>query len=294
MMTRLSRAAAVCGMFLLSGVLAAPAQAARVGVLSNRDFTQVASDFGTKIAGHTFTGVDVGTATPSLPSLQASFDVILLFEDSTFPNSAAVGDVVAAFANSGRPVILGTFYDQDRSDAPLGVTPHGWGALETIDPNTTDGTGTPYAARALDPASVVAHPLTAGVTALTSTSYAGGNQAKPGTVVVANWLQKNARGLADPAIAYRVTGAACVIHVAIAPNYPAIGTYGADFGGDFYPVWKNAADFAAAGCGASPATPVAAGIPTLSEWALVLLSLLLAATAAVPVRRSAAARRGTR
>ena len=71
---------------------------------------------------------------------------------------------------------------------------------------------------------MVAHPLTAGVTALAATTgFAGGNQAKPGTTVVATWTQPNARGLPDPAIAYRITGAACVIQIGIAPDY-ASGT----------------------------------------------------------------------
>ena len=59
------------------------------------------------------------------------------------------------------------------------------------------------------------------------------------------------RGGVDPAIAYRMTGPACVIHVGIAPQYGVLAdfsTYGTDFGGDFYRVWSNAFDFGAAGC----------------------------------------------
>ena len=103
---------------------------------------------------------------------------------------------------------------------------------------------------------IVPHPLTQGVTSLAALRgnpgpYAGGNQAKPGTTVVAAWSQPNARGTIDPAIAYRQTGAACVIHVGIAPQYGVLttfGTFGTDFAGDFYRVWKNAFDFGAAGC----------------------------------------------
>ena len=110
--------------------------------------------------------------------------------------------------------------------------------------------------RTLAPASIVAHPLTRGVTSLSALRgnpgpYAGGNQAKPGTAVVAAWAQLNARGTVDPAIAYRQTGAACVIHIGIAPQYGVLrtfSTYGTDFGGDFYKVWANAFAFAAAGC----------------------------------------------
>lgn len=235
----------------------AASQAARVAVMSNAWSAEVAADYNAKIPGHVFTGIDVSLSVPPLDTLVADFDVILLFEDRTFANATAVGNRVAEFANAGHAVVLGTFYDQDRSDATGGsTTPHGWGALETIDPNTTDGVGTSYAIRTLDPSSIVAHPLTVGVASLAALRgnpgpYAGGNQAKPGTIVVATWAQPNALGAPDPAIAYRQTGVACIIHIGIAPQYgvlPTFGTYGTDFSGDFYTAWKNAFDFAATSC----------------------------------------------
>ena len=247
---------------IIAGVVAAcsfctAAHAARVAILANAWSAETAADYNAKIGAHVFTGIDVTSSVPTLDALVANFDVVLLFEDRVFVNATAVGNRVAEFANAGHAVVLGTFYDQDRSDATAGsAIPHGWGALEAIDPNTTDGSGTAYAVRTLAPASIVAHPLTIGVTSLAALRgnpgpYAGGNQAKPGTIVVAAWAQPNARGGVDPAIAYRQTGAACVIHVAIAPQYgvlPTFGTYGTDFGGDFYRVWANAFDFAAATC----------------------------------------------
>jgi hypothetical protein len=244
--------------------LSATAHAARVAVLSNAWFAETAADYNAKIPGHTFTGIDVSTSVPALADLLANYDVVLLFEDRIFVNATVVGNRVAEFANAGRAVVLGTFYDQDRSDAVGGTTvPHGWGALEAIDPNTTDGVGTPYAVRTLAPASIVAHPLTAGVTSLAALRgnpgpYAGGNQAKPDTNVVAAWAQPNARGGVDPAIAFRQTGAACVIHIGIAPHYGVLatfGTFGTDFAGDFYRVWSNAFDFGASGCKASTIIP---------------------------------------
>jgi hypothetical protein len=253
MTSRLRAIAAVAVALLFS----ATAQAARVAVMSNAWSAEVAADYNAKIPGHVFTGIDVSTNVPSLDTLVGNFDVILLFEDRTFANATAVGNVVAAFAEAGNAVVLGTFYDQDRSDATGGSTiPHGWGALETIDPNTTDGVGTPYAIRTLDPSSIVVHPLTVDVESLAALRgnpgpYAGGNQAKQGTIVVARWAQPNALGNPDPAIAYRQTGPACVIHIGIAPQYgvlPTFGTYGTDFSGDFYTVWKNAFDFAATSC----------------------------------------------
>lgn len=291
-MTCSYRFASACVAFALTAAAPlsiAPAQAARVGVLSNRFSAETAADFAAHIPAHTFTAVDVSSSVPTLDSLLASYDEILLFEDKEFDNAPLVGNVVASYALAGHSVVLGTFYDQDRSDVsgPL-LSPHSWGMLEQIDPNTTDGQGTPYQPRTLNTTTMVAHPLTAGLTSLTSTQYAGGNQAKIGTIVVANWNEPNVRGLLDPAIAYRLTQAACVIHVAIAPDYPSVGTYGVDFGGDFYLAWQNAFDFAAGDC--RPRKPDEGGgnvtsVPTLSEWALALTALLVLAVAFAQRRR---------
>ena len=240
------------------------AQAARVAILSNAWSAETAADYNAKIAGHVFTGIDVTSTVPPLDVLVANYDVILLFEDRVFVNATAIGNRVAQFANAGHAVVLGTFYDQDRSDATAGTTtPHGWGALETIDPNTTDGVGTAYAVRTLAAASIVLHPLTRGVASLAALRgnpgpYAGGNQAKQGTTVVAAWSQPNARGNVDPAIAFRQTAQACVIHIGIAPQYGVLntfGTYGTDFAGDFYKVWSNAFDFGAALCKVATIVP---------------------------------------
>jgi len=297
------RLAAACGMFTLfavavaMAVAAAPAQAARVGVLSNVYAVTTASDFAARIPGHTFTGIDVSSgAVPALPLLLSSYDVLLVFEDGAFANATAVGNVAAAFANAGRTVVLGTFYDQDRSDVnnPTLANQHnGWGALETIDPNTTDGigvrtdqNGVPNLSRVLNAAGIVAHPLTKGVTALGAVSgFAGGNQAKPGTIVLANWTEPNARGLPDPAIAYRVSGTACVIQIGIAPDYAVgVGTGYGKFTGDFYAVWTNAFDFAASSC----STPNA--VPSLSSGGLALTLLLILVAAFSQRRRFARSR----
>jgi hypothetical protein len=297
MKTACSRLAAVCATFaLFAGAMAATtAQAARVGVLSNNYAAATATDFATNIPGHTFTGIDTSAAVPALPALLAGYDVLLVFEDGAFTNSTAVGNVVAAFANSGRGVVLGTFYDQDRSDVHNpGLAPtaqaHGWGALELIDPDTTDGigvrtdaAGVPNLPRVLNGATIAPHALTVGVTALSATSgFAGGNQAKVGTIVVANWSEPNARGLLDPAIAYRKTGAACVVQIGIAPDYAVgVGAGYGNFTGNFYVVWRNAFNFAASECG------TANTIPSLSDGGLALTVLLVVAIAFSQRRRFA-------
>ena len=280
MQSRLIRpfAAAIVVAAVACGLVPGQAFAARVAVISNNYENETAANFNTNISSHTFTPIDASVSVPTLTTLLQNYDVLLVFEDTTYGNATAVGDVVAAFAQAGGGVVLGTFYDQERSDGAPAYGPHGWGALEQIDPNTTDGTGTAYSPRSLDVASIVPGPLTAGVTSLFASRFAGGNQAKPGTIVVANWAQKNAQGGADPAIAYRITSGACVIHVAIAPQYPSVGTANVDWGGDFYRVWRNAFTFGANHCAPGPPP----GIPTLSTVALALTALLLVALVAFP------------
>jgi hypothetical protein len=285
-MSRPLRTAALLLTAALCVVIALPASAARIAVLSNKYFAETAADFGAKIPGHTFVAFNVSNGPPSLATLTSQFDAMLLFEDTTFDQAPAVGNTVAAFARSGRPVVLGTFYDQDRSDGPAEFTPHGWGELENIDPNTTDGVGTSYALRSLG--SSVAHPLTIGVSVLTANKLAGGNQAKPASIVVATWAQKNARGNPDPAVAYRISGAACVIHIAIAPDYPAVGVFNTDFGGDYYRLWRNAFDFAGNHCitgtGNVPVNDAFA-IPATSLPVLATIAALLGALGAMVLRR---------
>ena len=125
----------VLGALVVGSLLATTADAARVGIFSNMLAVQTAANYSANVPGHTFTGVDVSAGAPPLDTMLANYDVVLLFEDMVFVNSTAVGNRVAEFANAGRAVVLGTFYDQDRSDALSSTpTPHGWGALETIDP----------------------------------------------------------------------------------------------------------------------------------------------------------------
>lgn len=276
---------------------AMPAHAARIGVLSNQNAAATAADFTGRLTGHTFTAVEIATVTPPLATLVNNFDAILLFEDGLFANAPNVGNVVAQFAQTGRPVVLGSFYEQDRSTT-TSVAASGWGALESLDPNISDGFGTAYSARSLNPTSLVVHPLTYGVKTLAAHQFAGGNQAKSGTIVLARWAQPNAHGARDPAIALRFTGNACVMHVAIAADYSSYGAYGSVYSGDFYPLWQNAFDFAAAKCivgndqivdsGALPAAPSNGGpvaVPALAEATLALLSLLLATAALGALRR---------
>jgi hypothetical protein len=86
--------------------LSSPAYAARVAVLSNSLAAETAADYSSKIPTHTFTGIDVSASAPALQVLLDNYDEILLFEDTVFPNSTAVGNRVAEFATAGRAVVL--------------------------------------------------------------------------------------------------------------------------------------------------------------------------------------------
>ncbi|HXT04757.1 MAG TPA: hypothetical protein VN760_11290, partial [Casimicrobiaceae bacterium] len=94
-------------------IFSATAHAARVAILSDAWSAETAANFSAKIAGDVFTGIDVSSNVPPLATLLANYDVVLLFEDTTFANATAVGNRVAEFSNAGRAVVLGTFYDQD-------------------------------------------------------------------------------------------------------------------------------------------------------------------------------------
>jgi hypothetical protein len=291
-MLRYLRLASLAVSMLALVVAARGAVAARVGILSNSHADFVANDFAAHVPGHTFTAVDVSGGPPSVTTLTESFDEILLFEDGLFTAAPDVGNAVYEYAMAGHPVVLATFYDQDRSDrAGLALpTPHGWGQLESIDPNTTDTLGAASSARALDPASIVLSPLTTNVhTLFANKGYAAGNQAKPDTVVVARWLQPNANDQPDPAISYRVGNPQCVMQVAIAPDYALYGAFGTDFGGDYYQVWKNAFDFGASNCGRGFI------VPALGTGGLAALGAMIVLVASMPAlsrrRRARPARR---
>jgi len=269
---------------VLVSLVSVPAYAANIAVISNRYYDEVVTDFNARYTNHTFTGIDA-TGTLTLGDL-AAFDAVLLFEDGKFTNAPNIGDVVAAFANTGRAVVLATFYNQDRSDVLCCGTPNGWGDLEAIDPNVSDTEGTSYDGDTLDVGSIVLHPLTVGVTDLWSgsTGYSGGNQAKPGSVVLALWSNDNYLGNPDPAIAYRITGNACVTHIGIIPHYGVLETFGDQFGGDYYQLWSNAMDWAASGCSGQVQIK---SVPAANSWALLALLLGLAlAGGYVLVRRT--------
>jgi hypothetical protein len=174
------------------------------------------------------------SATPTLSYL-ATFDVVLIYENGIYSNALNVGNALAQYVALGGNVVFGTFYWQDRTDGGYGSA--GWGALESIDPFIAAG-GNEYAAGAMNPASIVAHPLTSGITSITVNPYGGGGIAKPGTTVVASYNSgKPLIGFRKEGLGQRLVGVSA---------FPANEYYGS-VAGDFYKMWDNALRWAAAG-----------------------------------------------
>jgi hypothetical protein len=212
----------------------------------------IADSFPAYEANLTFDTIDVSSQTPNVAFL-AQYDVVLLYEDGLFTNATDVGDSVAAYVQAGGNVVIGTFYWQDRSDNLVYDQAAGWGALETIDP-FTGPEGSEYREDSLDVASIVAHPMTAGVTSLYVPEYHGGVEPKSGTTVLARWsdaCDSCTVGVNTPLLGFRTgSNGQRIVAVSVAPGYADYG----GFTGDFYRLWGNVLRWAAAGGpGPSPA-----------------------------------------
>lgn len=177
--------------------------------------------------------------TPGLNVL-SQYDVVLLFANGLFNQSAALRDEIEDYVQLGGNVITATFYWQNRSDSGLGSP--GWGSLEAIDPFTSfSGTGQTYTASSLNVSSIVAHPLTTGLATLTSTGFRGSVTAKAATSVVARWSDNS------PLVGYQVLPQGSrMVAVSLFPASGAAAT------GDVTTLWRNAVNWAGAAGGPIP------------------------------------------
>jgi hypothetical protein len=171
-------------------------------------------------------------------SLLSQYDVVLLFTNGLFNQSIALGDEIEQYVQVGGNVITSTFYWQNRSDSGLGSP--GWGALEALDPFAS-GTGQAYQAATLSAPSIVAHPLTSGLTTLSSTGLRGSVAAKAATTVVARWSDNS------PLIGYQILPQGSRM-VAIS-LFPASGGSAT---GDVTTLWRNAVTWAGVAGGPIP------------------------------------------
>ena len=205
--------------------------------------------YNAKIPAHTFTAIDVSVAFPRCRSLTRQLRrAAAVRGHRRSRNATAVG-------NRGRRVREHRPRRGARHLLRPGPqrrarrhTPHGWGDLETIDPNTTDGVGTPYTVRTLAPATIIAHPLTRASRRCTGQQVRRrqpgkarhdrrrvlepAERARPARS--RDRLSHHRRGLRDPR---RHRAATIARHSAC---------FGTDFSGDFYRAWSNAFDFGAA------------------------------------------------
>jgi MYXO-CTERM domain-containing protein len=249
MHTRVLTFAPSAAVLLSLSTLSLSAEAAKVAVLTNNGEQAVVTDFTAKTVGHTYTGINVANQTPTLAMLN-QFDAVLLFENGHFNNAQAVGNAVAEYYGQGNKcVVIGTFYWQERSDNTTYNRP-GWGALEGVDVFLAKAGGSEYGPDAMDPASIVAHPVTQGVATLSAHSYRGGVEAKPNTTVLAKWSGANKLGTDDPVIGVRVDpNNSKFVGISIFPDYESHGNYGVEFQGDFHKLWENAFTWCASTCG---------------------------------------------
>ena len=183
-------------------------------------------------------------------SYLSQFDVVMLSENGLTGNAQQVGNAIASYINNGGNVVISTFYWQSRSDNPIWNW-QGWGTLETLDPLQKEpgiDAGThwskyEYRFASLDAGSIVAHPLTAGVTSLQLGCYPNGMAAKPGTSVVASYAN------GAPLLAYLTHGGGQrVVAVAAFISHPAY----CFTSGDFFRMFANAAEWAAGGSNPVP------------------------------------------
>jgi hypothetical protein len=218
-------------------------------VLSGGDFddTQVVADMFAGTAGVTTDTFFYVNQTPGLATLR-QYDVVLLFVNGIFNETLALGNELAQYVQAGGNLVIGSFYWQARSDGGFGSP--GWGNLESYDPFTskvnpfTGKGGATYAADALATGSIVAHPLTLGVTVLASSAgYGAGVTAKATTTVVASWTAQG-----DPLVGYRILGAGQRI-VAIS-LFPAATAN--QVSGDAQTLWENAVTWAGIAGGPTP------------------------------------------
>jgi len=173
-------------------------------------------------------------------SLLRQYDVVLLFANGLFNQSVALGDELEDYVQLGGNVITATFYWQNRSDS--GLDTPGWGALEAVDPFTSvSGTSQTYQQASLNVASIVTHPLTTGLTTLSSNGFRGSVAAKAGTTVVAQWSDNS------PLVGYQTLAQGSrMVAVGLFPASGAAAT------GDVTTLWQNAVTWAGAAGGPVP------------------------------------------
>ncbi|MCP4872279.1 MAG: hypothetical protein GY898_26550 [Proteobacteria bacterium] len=226
---------------LTSAALPTSALALDVLVMANRGHVNTAADFASHMTASpvplNFSTYDADS-TPSLSYLNG-FDVVVLFENGLFGNSANVGNRLHTWlAQGGKGLVIGTFYTQDRSDSTYNT--NGWGALESVDPLAAGSNGCDYNSDTMHTGSIVSHPIMEGVDSLWANSYRGDTELTNGGTMVARWNTPNRIGGTDPVAAYNEVLGSRIVSISIFPDYESYGNLNSTFGGDFHRLYQNA------------------------------------------------------
>ena len=174
---------------------------------------------------------------PSLSSL-LQYDAIVLYENGTYQHANRVGDRVAQYISAGGNVIIGSFYWQNRSDSGFGHP--GWGALEGLDVFSSNG-GAVYGPGSLG--SVTPHPITEGVSEITTDRWWGG--VSGGGTVVASWAD------GTPLAGFEIGSSG--------QRVVAISSFPGGMSGDLTKLWANTVRWAAVAGGPTQAAPPGGG-----------------------------------
>jgi cysteine-rich repeat protein len=203
-------------------------------VIANHGADSVAADFASYISDVNFSWLHVASYVPVASDFDG-YHAVLLFENGVFANSTAVGNAVATYHESGGGVVLGTFYWQENP-----FFGGDWGNFHNYEAMTYATNGCEYNADSMDNSSIVAHPVTAGVTALYAASYRGGTEVVTEATGLAFWTTLNQASTPDPVVAVRTTAYGRTAGVSVFPDYASYGSYGSSYTGDFYLLFENA------------------------------------------------------
>lgn len=194
MVRRVSLRARLAVLAAFAGAATASAQTADVAIVtSGISASHVASysgDVRTKLLGtglfQSVTIVDASAYanyTPSLAELQ-QYDAVLVWSNSPFANSAALGDAMADYVDSGGGVLVMVF--ANTSTQPSQRLEGRWrtgGDYEILRPGSDVVGGTASMGTVLLPS----HPIMAGVSAFTGTLRPASQVMSPHAVRIADW-----------------------------------------------------------------------------------------------------------
>ena len=207
-----------------------------------------------------FDQVDVISAlsgTPSLATLQ-TYDAVLVWKNAPYSDRNAFGDVLADYVDGGGGVVIATYANADSTQGdPGGRFLSGGYALINFG-------GRQFVSGTIGSIALPGDPIMAGVTSIDTVGEGPLSTATlaPGAVLVASWSD------GAPLAVKRTIGAGRRIDLGFYPP----------FGGS-----SGMLMIANALVAASPPQPQP--VPTLSEWAMILLGLTLAGGAAVVIQR---------